>query len=305
VSDIAVIPAAKTPRRARGWLAALISLVVPGLGQLYVGRWRSALLLMLVGQTLYPLMAVLIVVDALSFWSFMLCMMGSIAIQLGGAIHAFLLCRWTVSFQPLWWSRWYGLVTAAVLYFAIGMGGAFLYEDPIKSFNIPANSMQPNLPEGDRLVAVGLYGKPVERGEIVIFQSTATGGADYVKRVVALAGDTIELRDKRLLVNDREVSGPPAGPMQLHGATYDLTPETIGERRYTVLLRRDSDPRMDNFARQRVPARHVFVLGDNRSNSHDSRFLGPVKIEDIHWRAAFVFWSHDLERIGLDLRTNH
>jgi signal peptidase I len=70
------------------------------------------------------------------------------------------------------------------------------------------------------------------------------------------------------------------------------------------LLRRGSDPRLDNFARQRVPAGHVFVLGDNRGNSMDSRFVGPVKVEDIHWRAGFVFWSHDLDRVGLDLRTS-
>lgn len=303
MSEAAARTDASRMRRPRGWLAALMSLVLPGLGQLYGGQWRLALLLMLLGQALHPLLAVLIVADALDFWIFVLCMIGSIALQLGGAIHAFLLCRRKGMFAPPWWSRWYSLLAAALLFFAVGVGGALLYEDPIKSFHIPANSMQPNVQEGDRLVAIGLFGKPVERGEIVIFQAEAAGGTDYVKRVVALAGDTIELRDKRLLVNDREVSGPSVGTMRLHGETYDLAPEIFGERRYNVLLRRGSDQRMDNFAPQRVPAGHVFVLGDNRGNSHDSRFLGPIKVEDIHWRAGFVFWSRDLGRIGLDLRT--
>ena len=302
MSDGVAIAEGKKLRRPRGWLAALMSLVLPGLGQLYAGRWRVALLLMLLSQGFFPLLALLIIADALTFVTFMLCFFAAIAFQLGVAILALLAARRTAPFAPPWWNRWYGLLGIAVLYLVAGATISLLYEDPVKSFHIPAGSMHPSVSEGDRLVAVGLFGKPVDRGEIVVFQSSHTGGADYIKRVVAIGGDSIELRNNRLWVNDREVSREISGSVSRQLMQFDVVTEILGDHRYSILLRRNSDPRLANFARRAVPVGHVFVMGDNRDNSQDSRFFGPVKIEDVHWRAGFIFWSQDVDRIGLDLR---
>lgn len=288
-------------REPRGWLAALLSLVVSGLGQFYVERWKTALLLMVVPQLLYPLMALLIFLDVFDVWLFAACMAAGIAVQISGAVHAFVTARRTPPFLPRRWSRWYGLLGIVLLCVAIVAVTAVAYEDPTKSFYIPANSMQPNVPEGDRLVAVGLYGKSVERGEIVLFRQRDQD-TDFIKRVVAVAGDSVELRDNRLFVNDREVSGGTEGSMRIGRVEYELVSEAAGERRYNVLVMRGSNLRGGTFARRIVPYGHVFVLGDNRDNSYDSRFFGPVKVEDVHWRAAFVFWSLDRGRIGIDLR---
>jgi signal peptidase I len=271
-------------------------------GAFLARRWKSALLVMALIQSIYPLIAILISVDALIVWIFAFCTLGSIAFQLGVAIYSFIVARKTSSFVPTGWFRWYGIVGVAMLYAVAATTVVDLYEYPVESYSIPSDSMRPSLPEGDRLVAVGLYGKSIERGEIVIFRRDDSGDTHYIKRVVAIAGDSIELRNNRLSINDQEVSRQTVGSLELNWSRYDVIEEAMGERLYSVLVKPESTSRAANFGPRIVPAGHVFVLGDNRDNSEDSRFVGTIRVENIHRRAAFVFWSRDRDRIGLDLR---
>lgn len=260
------------------------------------------MLLAILAQSAYPLLALLISFDFSSVWLISGFLLGGMCVQIGAAIHAFVTARRMAPFQAHWWSRWYGLLGVFALYLAFAVASALSYEDPIKSFNIPADSMQPNVRSGERLVAVGLYGKPLARGEVVVFANSAQGGQDFIKRIVAIAGDSIELRNNRLWINDREVSRGSSEALELNLLRFDVVDEVLGDRKYSVLTRHGSDPRTASFARRIVPDGHVFMLGDNRDNSYDSRLFGPVKVEDVHWRAAFIFWSRDWDRIGLDLR---
>ena len=157
----------------------------------------------------------------------------------------------------------------------------------VQAYKIPSGSMIPTLLIGDHLLANKfIYGPQIpfinkrlfdlakpRRGDIVIFPSPEDPGKDLIKRVVAVEGDMIEERDKQIFIN-----GKP-------------TDELYAQHTDTSLL----DPR-DNFRPYLVPMGKLFVMGDNRDQSYDSRFWGCVDTKDIKGKAFILYWSWDSER---------
>src|ERR671917_985382 len=136
----------------------------------------------------------------------------------------------------------------------------------LEAFRIPSESMVPTLLVGDRVLAnkfVYRLAEP-ERGEVVVFESVGEGDDQkLIKRVVGVAGDEVEVRNGTLLVN--------------------------GEAREEPYLNRNL-PFNDSYGPSEVPEGHVFVMGDNRANSADSRVFGPLPIENIEGEAFVRFW---------------
>jgi signal peptidase I len=212
----------------------------------------------------------------------------------------------------------------------------------VAPFSIPSGSMLPTLYVGDYLaVAKWPYGysryslpfnfppfsgrvlsNVPSRGDVAVFRPP---GADmeFVKRVIAIPGDTVEVRGGMLILNGRRLPReavrpfampvsanspckvvPPAQPMQtrVQGRAHCLYPayrETLpGGPSYTVLDQVEN-PRADDFPAIKVPAGHIFLMGDNRDDSLDSRFatieggIGLVPMENLVGRAIFTFWSTD------------
>jgi signal peptidase I len=153
------------------------------------------------------------------------------------------------------------------------LGGAFLVALLVKTFliqafYIPSDSMFPALRKDDRVLVNKLSYDvhDVNRGDLVVFErppnERAGGIKDLIKRVVAREGETVEERDGRVYVDGRQLEEP-----------------------YL-----DDGVRTMNLVRQEVPPDHVFVLGDNRSDSSDSRVFGPVAEDDIVGRAFIRVW---------------
>lgn len=156
----------------------------------------------------------------------------------------------------------------------------------VQAFKIPSGSMEPTLEIGDHiLVNKFIYGikipftsirlfpleKP-KRGDVVVFIYPLDPSKDFIKRVVAVEGDTVQIINKKLIINGAEVPDP-------HAVYKDDTvfPAEVQKR--------------DNFGPVTVPKGCLFVLGDNRDRSLDSRFWGFVPIEDLRGKAFIIYWS--------------
>lgn len=126
--------------------------------------------------------------------------------------------------------------------------------------------------------------RPVEQGDIVVVRTPADRHVPYVKRVVALEGQVVLVRDKVLLVDNKPFPRPDR-EQHLDSRTYRLGSRTYG-------IPPDLGNR-DNWGPYRVPQGHVFLMGDNRDNSIDSRFFGPVPVSNIIGRARLILFSFD------------
>jgi signal peptidase I len=164
----------------------------------------------------------------------------------------------------------------------------------VEAFWVPSGSMLPTILIGDHLfvnkLAYGLHipftnievahWGDVRRGEIVVFLSPPKdsgessmrdeGRIDLIKRVVAVGGDTVEIRDKKLYVNGDRVDDQ-------YAHFFDS--------------RRQSGTPRDNFGPVTVPSGKIFCLGDNRDHSHDSRYWGFADVKDVKGKATFIYWS--------------
>ena len=153
----------------------------------------------------------------------------------------------------------------------------------VQAFKIPSESMLSTLLVGDQLLASKFaYGVKIpfthtfiyrgpdpERGDIVIFEYPEDPSTDFIKRIIGVPGDTIEVRDKQLYRNG----------------------EAVKEKYIQFTDQEHIVARRDNFGPVTVPENHYFVMGDNRDNSHDSRFWGFITRESIRAKAWRIYWS--------------
>ncbi|MCZ6632978.1 MAG: signal peptidase I [bacterium] len=159
----------------------------------------------------------------------------------------------------------------------------------VQAFRIPSGSMEDTLLVGDFLLANKfVYGAKIpfaeirlpalskpKSGDIVIFQYPLDPDRDFIKRVVATAGDTVEIRDKILYVNSQRAIDPPRSKY--------LDPR--------ILSPHTSSGHRDHFGPEKVPEGHYFVMGDNRDNSEDSRYWGFLDHKWIRAQAFILYWS--------------
>jgi signal peptidase I len=186
---------------------------------------------------------------------------------------------------------------------AIGMAlvlALFIRTFIVQAFKIPSGSMIPTLQIGDHILvnklAYGIripflenylvdFGKP-QRGDVVVFIFPEDRSKDFIKRVIGVAGDAVEVRGKAIYINGRRVDDP-------HAYFAGDDPQGGG------LLTRD------DYGPKTVPENHIFVMGDNRDRSYDSRFWGFVDLNEVRGKAFLIYWSWDgsdrwvrWERIG-------
>ncbi len=201
----------------------------------------------------------------------------------------------------------------------------FIRQFVVEAFKIPSGSMIPTLTIGDHLlVNKFVYGpripftdariftwKEPKRGEIIVFKYPDDEKKNFIKRVVGLPGDKIEIIKGKLFINNQPISvmkegdfggneGNSGFPFYDRPMPYD---EQLGTVRHRIQYLQDQSGK--DFGPAFVPNDSVFVMGDNRDNSQDSRVWGPVKFNKILGRALIIYWSWDgndrwlrWERIG-------
>jgi signal peptidase I len=183
--------------------------------------------------------------------------------------------------KKLFWEYLEAIVTALILALIIR---AYI----VQAFKIPSGSMIPTLLVGDHiLVNKFIYGTKIpftdkrilifrkpEKGDIIVFKYPEDPRKDFIKRVIATGGDTVEERNKVVYVDGVRLSEPYA-----HHYDNGLRPG-------------GNDPR-DNFGPITVPKNKIFVMGDNRDQSYDSRYWGFVDLKEVLGEAFIIYWSWD------------
>ena len=170
----------------------------------------------------------------------------------------------------------------------------------VQAFKIPTGSMEHNLLIGDHLLVNKFVFSPaesaverlllpnrgVDRGDIVVFKYPVAPDRDFIKRVIGLPGESIEVRDKTVLIDGAPLDEPylPEWMTRLTDGAYAV------------------DGR-DNHGPVAIPEGHYFVMGDNRDNSEDSRYWGTLPHDHLKGKATLVYWSYDAERPELMTQT--
>ncbi|MCY2966801.1 MAG: signal peptidase I, partial [Planctomycetota bacterium] len=133
----------------------------------------------------------------------------------------------------------------------------------------------------------------VRRGDEVVFRVPSEPGMKWVKRIIALPGDTVEVKDNEVFVNGQKLPREPVPRARLGAAAPEIKGEVFEEtnssRRYRILFAADTKP-LPDYPQTTVPEGACFVLGDNRNNSRDSRTIGFVAIGDVLGDVQYKYW---------------
>jgi signal peptidase I len=290
-----------TPRRR--WVAVLLSMLAPGLGQLYAGRPMRA-----VAMSLGVLVVTLLVFGSGAVLpspaGLIVIALGMLLVPLYVVLDAGRIARVNPLVARRWWDRWYvyaGLVVLASIVWSPFL--AFLKSNVLEAYVIPSDSMAPTILEGDYLLVTKLA-RSLERGRLAVHRRE---GRTFIKRIMGVPGDTLQMRDGVLIVNGQRI----AEPYARQAADDPRWPEFAWQDAFVIpsVDRATYRPTLGNWGPLLVPAGSYFMLGDNRGDSLDSRFLGFIPVESIVGRPMSIYFSRDPEtavprwsRIGMSLR---
>jgi signal peptidase I len=181
------------------------------------------------------------------------------------------------------------IVTAVIL-------ALFVRTWVVQAFKIPTGSMENNLLIGDHLLvnkflfaptASGLERavlpvREIRRGDIIVFKYPEEPQRDFIKRVIGLPGDTLELRAKKVFINGQALDEPYVHFLTAVSAVSEVTSKEV----------------LEHYGPVKVPADQYFMMGDNRDNSQDSRYWGYLPRSYVKGKALMIYWSYEGEGIG-------
>ena len=167
----------------------------------------------------------------------------------------------------------------------------------VQAFKIPSGSMENNLLIGVHLLvnkfvfgptplAIGralLPVRPIRRGDIIVFKYPDQPDRDFIKRVIGLPGETLELKEKKIYINGKPLDEPYVHFLEEPHHNADLSEVTSSDVR-------------ENYGPVMVPPNQYFMMGDNRDNSADSRYWGFMPRDYVKGRALLIYWSYEAER---------
>ncbi len=276
--------------------ALLLTFGATGLGHIYCGRLEKGLVLFFI-SFLFTSVTVFSVKNVSSTFTLYL-LLASIFITFLVFLYA-LIDSWLLAkrmgdrFRIKRYNKWYIYLLFILVSFSHPINREMVIRDHfLQAFKTPAGSMLPSILVNDHILlnkSIYLRQTP-QRGDIVIFIYPNDRSKDFIKRIVALPGDSVEIKDNVLYVNDIALNYLEIDTQDLAEIKGQLTgqvfKETNGEVSYKIMLI-DAPPQ--NYPRTIVPDGHCFVLGDNRNNSLDSRHFGPVPLVDVKGRVDYIY----------------
>jgi len=261
------------------WLAGIFTFFTIGLGHLYIGHAKKAIFLFFVGQTtllaitlsliyLYPTLLSIFIIIFVVFAFFLYCIVDAVKLSKNKK-YGYTLKKY---------NKWY-------VYFGCWILASFVVQPIVSSsikvlfiqaYKIPATSLEPTILQGDHILAKKLLNvrQGIGRGDMVIFPYPNDTSTDYIKRIIATGGDTVEIVNKEVFVNGNKLN-----ESYVIYSDPEIIPKSYSPR--------------DNLGPIAVPDNAIFVMGDNRDHSNDSRFWGFVERDAVKGKAYTIYWSWD------------
>jgi signal peptidase I len=166
-----------------------------------------------------------------------------------------------------------------------------------QAYNIPSGSMKPTLLVGDFILVNKLvyrFSEP-RRGDIVVFKYPIDPNIDFIKRIIALPGEEVEVRNNQVFINGKPLPLIEVGRGEENGVRKVIYEEVLPEGiKHKVQFYEDFPFSKRDFGPVVVPPNHYFVMGDNRDNSEDSRYWGFLPRENIVGKAFVIYFSGDV-----------
>ncbi|OHB64219.1 MAG: signal peptidase I [Planctomycetes bacterium RBG_13_60_9] len=295
--------ALRDPAKRSPWLAALLSFIMPGVGQVYCGRLLRGLALGLAYGLAIPVMLGLLAyagpASTILFGS--LAVIAVVGVMIAAVVDAWRLAVRTRSDYELKAFNCPGvylLIGLMIQGSSIGYG-LHVRASFFEAFRVSAASMYPTIAINDRILGDKTAYRKADpkRGDLVLFHPpSGEWRMTYIKRVVAIGGDTVQMTGGELYVNGQKL---PREPVADQAAAVDDAGKAVKgtiyrehntNTDYEVFIAADAPEPAANFGEVKVPEHHCFVLGDNRSYSLDSRQFGPVPYAMIIGRADYLYW---------------
>ena len=295
-------------------IAAIISLLFPGLGHIYSGSPKR-------GIILYTLSWILLIVVILSgvlstFKGLVVFICLGIGYIIFIAVDAFLIARKQTDYELKSYNKWYiYLIYAIFVLFIPEIIFPITQNLGYKPYHIPAGSMIPTLNIGDQIMVDMKHYKKnhPKRGDIIVFElpededEPERKGLYSIKRVIGLPGDIIDIKGRGLIINNKKVDQQFLSAFSLINNELSINAdkylETVSDRNFEVIYVKGLDSMIKGKLEYpiTVPENHLFILGDNRDNSYDSRFWKFLPKENILGKPKYIYYSSESERIGTEV----
>jgi signal peptidase I len=305
----------QTKNKRWPWLAVTLSVIMAGLGHIYCGRFVKGLVLAFLSCILIPCIfgAFSVSHSSVRIAVIITALVASSVVWLVAVIDSWYTAKRTMDSYTLKdYNKWY----VYVILILMGTGGSTQIAFNVRTilleaFRVPVASNYPTIVPNDRFLANKIAYKTSDpkKGDLIVFVNPENKRENYIKRVVAVAGETVEIRNGELYVNGQRLPRQKLPQSTLDNIRIkvggkpldgDVFVETNGDAKYRIFLAGPLHDRMPgDFAKITVPKHHCFVLGDNRNLSQDSRHFGPIPLGTVKGRADYLYWpAKGWSRIG-------
>ena len=266
-------------------LAAILSIVTPGLGQVYNGQLLKGIVFFYIPLLVLSLLALMGL--KYHFYGMLVLLSFAVGAYLFIIGEAFFVARKKKEILLKSYNKWFSYLLFAIVAVGINMATEdILGIDPfggIKAYKILSGAMIPTLLIGDRIIVNLKYytdHKP-GRGDIIVFKYPEDPSREFIKRVIATENDIIESKDKTIYINGTAITEP-----YVHHTDTEIK---MNDKR-------------DNFGPLTVQKDKFFVMGDNRDQSYDSRYWGYVDKSQLRGKVLYFYWSKQTDKIGKEVK---
>jgi signal peptidase I len=286
-------------KRRKPFSALLLS-IIPGLGQIYNGQPRKGVVFLAIDLLVPIAFGLAGIFNKLN--GLVILLVFSLSFIIYRMADGFIQAKKLTNYELKSYNKWYVYLSFAI---ALGIVRTFLdlpASTGIQTFRIPTPSMNPTMQPGDRVVASLSYydNNSIQQGDIVVFNSPQ--GGIWTFRVVGLPSDSIEIKDGNVYVNNQLNELTATGEYVIDDQDVVQYQEKLNRAKTIKTLRFKKVMMTDTrtFDKMRVPENEYFLMGDNRDNALDSRFIGTVKKDDILGRVIYSYWGNTFDRINMD-----